>query len=250
MAARTTSHTEQAHPDGGLSTPRIVAVAVWIADTHGLDALSMRQVAAELGVATMSLYHHVRGRDELVEQMVEAVFREDTDAAHGEGSTVRHDVNLSGADWRDELEAWTRREWRLLSRHRWLLRVITDFPPLLPPGLLADVERVLAALVDAGLDPITAHQAFQSASGLVEGLALLQAGTDRADRRGLTHRWRTTEVPAILERTGAKNYPLQAGLITSLDAALDVDRMLEFGLARLLDGIAHHLTSRAAEGIG
>ncbi|QSB16745.1 TetR/AcrR family transcriptional regulator C-terminal domain-containing protein [Natronosporangium hydrolyticum] len=236
------SRGESASATEGLSVPRIVAVAIRLADAHGLDGLAMRQVAAELGVATMSLYHHVRGKDELVELMVEAVFRDgaDSPAAARSGS--------DGADpapgaWRAGLESWARREWDLLGRHPWVLRAVTGYPPVLPPGVLADVGRLLTALVDAGLDPVTAHQAFQSASGLAEGLALLRAGIAEADRRGLTAGWRAVELPALLAQLDPETRPVQAALVGSMDATMDVEQMFEFGLARLLDGIEQFVES-------
>ncbi len=119
----------------------------------------------------------------------------------------------------------------------WFLRVVTTFPPVTAPALLADVERVFAALVDAGLGPIQAYRSFQSVTGLVEGLSALRTSASEADGNGMTSRWKTLEIPAILERLGRKEHPVQSALLESLDEAMDVDSMFEFGLARLLDGI-------------
>lgn len=222
-------------PSTGLSVDCIVAAAVRIADTDGLEVLTMRQVAADLGVATMSLYHYVRGKDELIELMLDAVFVGDTLASSSRAPAgARPDGSMN---WRTELEAWARYEWTLISRHPWVLRVVTTFPPVTAPALLADVERVFAALVDAGLEPIQAYRSFQSVTGLVEGLAALRTSTSEADGKGITSRWRTLEIPAIFERLGPKEHPVQSALLESLDEAMDVDSMFEFGLARLLDGI-------------
>lgn len=222
----------------GLSIECIVSAAVRIADTDGLDMLTMRQVAADLGVATMSLYYYVRGKDELIELMLEATFVDGTI----ESSTVQSSMPAAAPpdgsmSWRTELETWARNEWTLISRHPWVLRVVTTFPPVNAPALLTDVERVFAALVDAGLGPIEAYRSFQSVTGLVEGLAALRTSTSEADSSGITSRWRTLEIPAILQRLGPKEHPVQSALLESLDEAMDVDSMFEFGLARLLDGI-------------
>ncbi|MFD0386091.1 GntR family transcriptional regulator [Streptomyces stramineus] len=61
----------------GLTRERIVRTAVRIADAEGAAALSMRAIAAQLGVSTMALYRHVQGKDELVVMMADAVFGED-----------------------------------------------------------------------------------------------------------------------------------------------------------------------------
>src|SRR4051812_45530187 len=58
-------------PSDGLTQDRIVRTAIQIADAEGSAALSMRRVAAELGVATMSIYRHVRGKDELLIAMID-----------------------------------------------------------------------------------------------------------------------------------------------------------------------------------
>src|SRR5690349_3784020 len=68
----------------GLTVPAIVAAAIELADAEGLTAVSMRRVAEAVGVATMTLYSHVTGRDELTDLMIDAAFAdlyEDVDAA-------------------------------------------------------------------------------------------------------------------------------------------------------------------------
>ncbi|NKY35316.1 hypothetical protein HGA13_19905 [Nocardia speluncae] len=144
---------------------------------------------------------------------------------------------LLGTDPDLQAQLDQRYEWTLISRHPWVLRVVTTFPPVTAPALLADVERVFAALVTAGLAPIQAYRSFQSVTGLVEGLAALRTSISEADGKGITSRWRTLEIPAILERLGPKEHPVQSALLESLDEAMDADSMVEFGLARLLDGI-------------
>jgi hypothetical protein len=61
---------------------------------------------------------------------------------------------------------------------------------------------------------------------------------------GSTRRACSREVPAALDRLGAENYPMQAALVDSLEAAVDVEQMFEFGLARLLDGLAQYLVDQ------
>ena len=75
-----------------LSRDRLVAEAVALADDRGLAALSMRALGARLGVEAMSLYHHVPGKEALLDGMVDAVFAE----IH---------LPVVGGDWRAELRA-------------------------------------------------------------------------------------------------------------------------------------------------
>src|SRR4051794_21669953 len=63
-------------PEGELTRERVVRAAIAIADVEGLDALSMRGVAARLGTSTMSTYRHVANKEELVVLMADAVYGE------------------------------------------------------------------------------------------------------------------------------------------------------------------------------
>ena len=61
-------------PKPALTLPRIVEAAIKVADTEGLDAVSMSRVAAEAGAAPMSLYRHVSAKEELIEHMVDTAW--------------------------------------------------------------------------------------------------------------------------------------------------------------------------------
>mgnify|MGYP002130622042 CR=1 FL=1 len=66
----------KAAPDAGLSTERVVAEAIRIADRDGLHGLSMRGLAGALGAGAMSLYYYVANKDELLDAMIDVVFAE------------------------------------------------------------------------------------------------------------------------------------------------------------------------------
>ncbi|MFW5418806.1 TetR/AcrR family transcriptional regulator C-terminal domain-containing protein [Nocardiopsis sp. CNT-189] len=213
---------------GGLSRDRIVRAAVRIADSEGLDTMSMRHVAQALGVQVMSLYHHIDGKDELIDLMVEAVF--------GEGGEAD-----GGGDWRSALEASARWEWALYSAHPWVLEVLASVQPPLVPGVLAGVERGLQALDGLGLDTVTAHRIYLSISGLVQGLALLRVSEITAERRdggASLARWRSVRVPAVLEKLGPDRFPRHAALRDDVDSLTDLEGVFEFSLQRHLDGLA------------
>ncbi|MFC4563763.1 TetR/AcrR family transcriptional regulator C-terminal domain-containing protein [Nocardiopsis mangrovi] len=221
-----------------LSREVIVRAAVRIADTEGLEALSMRHIARELDANVMSLYHYIDGKDELIDLMVETVFSEDTEGAE----------ETAPRSWRAELEASARWEWSLYSTHPWVLEVIATVQPPLVPGVLAGVERGLGALDGLGLDPATAHRVYLSLSGLIQGLALLRVSEIATDRRGGVplSQWRAVKVPAVLEELGTENYPRQAALRNNPDEIADLEEIFEFGLRRLLDGFAVFVDGRAA----
>ncbi|MDX6389598.1 MAG: hypothetical protein QOJ73_661, partial [Streptosporangiaceae bacterium] len=91
--------------DPRLAPGRIVAAAMAVADAEGLAGLSMRRVATEIGVATMSLYRHVADKDDLLLKMMDAAFGECRFPAHPpEG-------------WRDQLELAARTLWAMFQRH-------------------------------------------------------------------------------------------------------------------------------------
>ena len=59
-----------------LTRERIIAAALRVMDTDGLEAVSMRRIAREVGVEAMSLYHHVRDKEDVLDGICEAVMRE------------------------------------------------------------------------------------------------------------------------------------------------------------------------------
>src|SRR5271155_1852298 len=94
----------------GHSRQQIAEVAVRIADDEGFDAVSMRRIAHELGAGTMTLYHYVLNKEELVMLMNDRVM----------GEILVPDDELP-ADWRAALTAIARRSRRAFERHRWML---------------------------------------------------------------------------------------------------------------------------------
>ncbi|MGK5546216.1 GntR family transcriptional regulator [Streptomyces sp. URMC 127] len=153
-------------PNGALRTltrDRIVRTAVALADVHGAAALSMRALAAELGVPPMALYRHVPGKDDLVALMADAAFAE---------------CRLSGsvpAGWRGRLEAAARHQWALYRRHPWLPRAG------LPAAAAGLVEWAMAPALRRGLEPAAVTRTAAAVTGYVRGMAVnLADGADAA----------------------------------------------------------------------
>ncbi|HEY9394000.1 MAG TPA: GntR family transcriptional regulator, partial [Nocardioides sp.] len=117
-----------------LTRQRILAEAVGIADAEGLDAVSMRAVAGRCGVAPMSLYRFVEGKDELVAAMADAVYA---------ASSFTLDPD---APWRERAESLGRELWRLHRNHPWLGRTQPLTRPMMLPNLLRFGDRLLGAL--------------------------------------------------------------------------------------------------------
>ncbi|SDU68150.1 GntR family transcriptional regulator [Jiangella alkaliphila] len=208
-----------------LTRAHLLRAAVAIADREGLDAVTMRRVAADLGVGPMSLYRHVATKDELVHHMVDDVVR----------AAELPDPGPDG--WRPKLELVARRQWALCRRHLWLPRAISFTRPLLIPGLAAYTEWTLRALDGLGLSPRTRLREALTLHALVINVGASLADEIEAEHEtGVTlDRWRQAQQ----QRTGELldgRFPLLAA--APVDVAPDLDGLFEYGLARHLDGFA------------
>jgi AcrR family transcriptional regulator len=144
------------------SRAEITAAAVAIADADGLEAVSMRRVAAELGTGAASLYRYVETRDELLDLM--------SDAVSGEGTPPE-----PGGDWLADLVAMGEQMRALLRRHPWLAGLAVTRPVLGPSGLAA-LEHFLTVLAahPAGIE--AKLEAFAMLNGITALFALHEAG--------------------------------------------------------------------------
>ncbi|MEV6227545.1 TetR/AcrR family transcriptional regulator C-terminal domain-containing protein [Saccharopolyspora shandongensis] len=218
------------------SRERIVHTAIGIADREGRAAVSMRRVAAELGVGTMSLYRHVPDKDELLRLMADAAFAE---------------TPLPGAGhrgWRARLEELARRQWATYRRHPWLAPIaLTSLaqPPLLPAGM-AHVEWQLATLDGLGLQHRDRLRIAVGLNGYVGGIAMSHSlDAEFTQETGITSRQRhDTDEPEMWNLLETGRYPHLAAAATS-GVELDLDDLFEFGLQNQLNGIEHHLAHRA-----
>ncbi|MEO3794376.1 TetR/AcrR family transcriptional regulator C-terminal domain-containing protein [Nonomuraea sp. B10E15] len=210
-----------------LTRAKIIAVAIAVADREGIEAVSMRGLAGRLGVAAMSLYHHVAGRDELELLMINAVFRAQPLAA------------VLPEGWRAQLEEIYRLQWRLYRRHPWLAGLLSLTRPPFVPEAMMHSERTFAALAQLGLSPDERKRAALALPALVRGLALTAADEVRAERET---RMRTTDWWAAMESEARMTF--RSGSFPHLAAveqtvlAEDLEVVFEHSLMRYLDGLA------------
>ncbi|MEV0108262.1 GntR family transcriptional regulator [Nocardia sp. NPDC050799] len=216
-----------ATPTGGEPhRKRLLRCAITIADTEGLDAVSMRRLAAELGVGPMSLYRFVANKDELLTRMADEVF--------GELDLPR--PKLGG--WRADLERIARLQWQLCRRHLWLPEVVSFTRPLLVPGMMAQTEWILRALEGLGLPPAIGMREALTLHALVLTAALsVSEEVEAVENTGVTldDWWAAARTPAR-ELLGTDRFSLLTR--TPWDAAANPDGLFEYGLARHLDGFA------------
>ncbi|MBR8642280.1 TetR/AcrR family transcriptional regulator [Streptomyces tuirus] len=222
-------------PKPTLTLDRIVEAAVQVADAEGLEGLSMRRVAGELGTGAMSLYRYVPGKAELLDLMLDRVQRPSDDPA-----------DLGAGDWRSALETLGRETLALYRRHPWLLQV-NQSRPVLGPSALDGMEKVLTRIRPMGLTDPELVSAIIMIDGYVVGAARSQLYEQEAERRtGLTDAqfWQA-QVPMLEKAMASGRYPVMASL--SEDAfGSDFDHF-EFGLQRILDGLEVLVAQRRRE---
>ncbi|MCO1655250.1 TetR/AcrR family transcriptional regulator C-terminal domain-containing protein [Pseudonocardia humida] len=217
-----------AHPDPrDLRTEQVVAVAVAMADEDGLGGLSMRRIAAELGVATMSLYPRVRGKEELLVLMLDAVFAESPPP-----------IPPPGASWRVRVELLARTQWACYRRHPWSPGLMSMSRPQNAPHGMLHTEALLRAFAGHGLDQTTMLHAAVTVAGYVRGCAINLESEARAEQdTGLTaDQWMRATQPAFDAVLAAGGFPMLTAVGEDAEIDMDLNSLFEFGLARLLDG--------------
>ena len=138
------------------SRDEITAAAVAIADREGLDAVSMRRVAARLGTGAASLYRYLESREDLLDLMVDATGAE-------------YVFTAPTGDWLGDLLDIGEQARAIMRRHPWLPPLLTTRPVLGPNGLV---------LLEHGLEALAPHPASSAAK--LEALGLLNAATRSA----------------------------------------------------------------------
>ncbi|MET9954635.1 TetR/AcrR family transcriptional regulator [Streptomyces sp. NPDC006339] len=219
-----------AAPRTTLTPRRIAEVAVGIADREGFAAVTMRKIAAELGVAPMAAYRHVDGKDELWSLMVDQVSAE----------LEPPGADAAGADWRETLRAHARCTRESMLRHPWLAQLPAPLFALTPHRMAA-AERQLAALDGLGLDVDTMMAAFRAVSAYVHGAVqaevslrayMRERGWENGDetRRGLA--------PQMSYLLGTGRYPTYLRYTRGAARKDDAAWTFETGLECVLDGVA------------
>ena len=220
-------------PQPAYSRDQIAEAAVKIADAEGIDAVSMRRVAAAIGTRATSLYRYLRAKEELLDLMV--------DRAMGETRLPAR----SGV-WRPDLRAIAHHLRDVVKRHPWLT-AIPVFRPALGPNSLALTEATLEALDGHGLDAdgmmaiaavLTTFARGYAAEEIAEQQAEARSGLGRED-------WMASQAQHVGMICESGAYPLFRRIVVEARTPHDPDRVergFEQGLECLLDGIAARLS--------
>jgi AcrR family transcriptional regulator len=219
-------------PKPGLTLDGIVTAAVRLADAEGLEAVSMRRIAADLGVGTMSLYRYVPGKAELLDLMLDRV------------NECADEAELAGLGWRERLQACARGSWALYLRHPWLLQV-DQSRFVIGPNALAGFEQYMRGLGGLDLSDPERVMVVTVVDGLITGIARAHVNAMQAEKRtGMTdeEHW-TAQDPILVKAMATGNYPTLASLTEDAFGS-GFEETFEFALQRLLDGLEAFVTRR------
>jgi AcrR family transcriptional regulator len=215
-------------PHPRITRDQIAAAGIAVADVLGAEGVTMRRVAAEIGCGTMSLYRHVRNKDELIELMIDTVVAED-------GSLS---ASPSG-DWRADLGAIASRTRQTMLRHPWLARLLPG-RQVLGPNMLAAMELALAAVDGLGLPLPDMVAMIRAINAFVLGYVQNElAEQDGRLAPGLAESgWRRAVFPYVRQIAEAGRHPLFTRMATEAAGFAPPDAEFGWGLQRVLDGFA------------
>jgi AcrR family transcriptional regulator/DNA-binding transcriptional regulator YhcF (GntR family) len=218
-------------PGRTVSTARIIETAIAIADAEGIAAVSMRRVAVELGVATMSLYRWIPSKEALVAAMMDRLM--------GDGDWPA----VPPPGWRAQLEYVARRQWRGYQAHPWLAQVVSLTRPQLAPRAMRHTEWALRAIDGFGLDPTTRLYLVLTLFGHVKAAATGLDTERQAERdTGLDiDEWMRDHDPRFRPVIQSGRFPHLAKLDGNAEIDFDLTALFEFGLKNLLDGFSNLL---------
>lgn len=201
----------------GLSRAAIVRKAMEMLDAHGLQKLSMRKLAAELGAAPMSLYWHVPTKDALIELCLDEVYGE---FPHPEPDD----------DWESALRGMMHSLRHLAHKHPWWVKNIGEFNSI-GPKAVAMSDAMFEPMLRAGLSLGAAAQSISTVSSFVTGYAL--AEVNFVARGGMDSPPPDMARIADLYRDKHPNY------VAMLDVPeiWTLEGQFEFGLDCVIDGI-------------
>lgn len=194
------------------------AAALGIADAGGLESLSMRKLAKELGVEAMTLYHYVRAKADIEGGIIELVLSE-------------IELPPPGEHWKAALRRLALSYRKALARHPWAARVMfTRTEPL--PSRSRYMETVLRTLSDAGFSPEHTDLAYHALESHIMGFTLWSASM-----QGLVGNLEDLAAAALRSIPAAEYPHLIQHIHHHLAPPKQPRSAFEFGLDLILDGL-------------
>jgi AcrR family transcriptional regulator len=208
-----------------LSRDRVLRAALDLADSSGVEAVTMRRLGEELGFEAMSLYRHVANKDDLLDGMLDLVLAE-------------WQLPDGGDDWTEAIRTSARSVHDALRRHPWAARLLMTGSHI-RPARLRYMESLLGSLRDAGFDAETTYHVYHLLDGYIFGFSLWEIAytTTAVDAEELVsklmHRIPWSEYPHLAEH---RDQHMSDGPHRDVNA-------FEVGLDLILDGLQKALVS-------
>ncbi|WP_214409604.1 TetR/AcrR family transcriptional regulator [Sphaerisporangium fuscum] len=223
------SRKRAAHVRVPLTLERIVDAAYVVLDREGYDRLSMRQVAAELGVAVSALYAHVTSKDELLEHMYHRLF---------EGFEL---PPPDPAHWQDQVMDFARGAREKLTAHRDMARISMAYAPF-TPELMPHVERLLAIFRTAGMPDRVAATAGDIISTFIDGFAYAESMWEERRRSSEAGTWEEMResINDYFDSLPPERFPHLVAL-SSLMFGESNDERFELGMDIIIRGLASYI---------
>jgi AcrR family transcriptional regulator len=209
-----------------LSRDRVLAAATALVDAEGIRALTMRRLAAGLGIEAMSLYYHLPGKESLLDGLVEAVIGEINSAAAG----VAGD-----GDWRALLRRRFLVAREVMLRHPWAPALFTSRATV-PAGVMLYYEQILATLIEGGFSYRIAHRAIHAFGSMALGFVqetFRPADPDASDVEEPDLAAMAESLPHLTAMVAAELHAVEAPVLGWCDSQTE----FEFTLDLLLDGL-------------
>jgi AcrR family transcriptional regulator len=200
---------------------RTLEVALAVADSEGLQAVTMRRLARELGVEAASLYHHVDGKGQILDGLVDLVAAE---------------IELvdSATDWRESVTQRARHTRAVLRRHPWAVSLMASRTTP-GPATLRLLEAGIRSFREGGFSVVLAAHAISTVDSYVHGFVLQEVNLPFRDEAELA-----AMTGAIMEAFPASEFPYLFELTVEhvLRPGYDYGQEFDSGLTVVLNGIA------------
>ena len=212
--------TEAAAKRAPVNRDRVLERAVVVADGEGLEAVTMRRLARDLGVEAASLYHHVSGKDEILDGLVDVV-------------SAEIELPARTDDWRPAIRQRAHNTRSVLRRHPWAVALMASRTTP-GPATLRLLDAGIGCLREGGLSVRAAAHAISAIDSYVHGFVLQEVNLPFRDEAELT-----AMTSAIMEQFPKEDFPYLFELTIEhvLQPGYDYGNEFDVGLEVVLDGV-------------
>jgi AcrR family transcriptional regulator len=203
-----------------LSRERLLQAAIELADASGLESLTMRRLAQELGVEAMTLYYYVANKDDILRGIADMVVGE-------------IDLPQPAADWRTAIRRMALSAYEILTRHPWAASLVLSVGGV-SPARLQYMEAILGTFRAAGFSADETDHAYHAVESHIMGFTLWEVGMNLGSRKELVGL-----ATAFLDQLPADEFPAVTEHVHQhlRERRSDDEGEFAFGLDLILDGL-------------